>query len=213
MKRAISLCLSFAAFLALSIPTSVAAQPLLVDEKSMIDISDVAPENREMFIAECVQEHIENHTSMRPLGDDRYYTYTTETNYKTVSVSGFADNAYDDERGFYLDGDGNDGLVWIDSTDSSTASQEVTFTAPYKAITVTIKVGFTQGDTTGGTTGIIKMATDGPGYYNILVTRKIEVRQVLIYQTDTRTGETKLWDEMYFQEEIGTPIIQIVKTA
>ncbi|WP_147382238.1 hypothetical protein [Pseudoflavonifractor sp. AF19-9AC] len=212
MKKIISLCLSCAMFMMLSIPASAMSQSTSVDEKSVIDISHIAPEDKEMVIERYIEEYIKAYAPIEPKGDDRYYTYNTETNYKYTNITSYADNEYDDDDGFYLEGDGYDGLVWIDSSDSSTASQEVVFTAPYKSITVTIKVGFTQSTSSGGTIGIIKMASDGPGYYNIQVTKRVEVRQVLIYRTHIQTGKTELWDTMYFQEEIGTPIITLVKT-
>lgn len=208
MKKATSFCLSLAILLTLAAPAFAIEQDPIVNEIDLIDISHVAPEDRNAFVENYIHAHIVR--SIQPHADDRYYYYYTEEDRQTVDVSGYADHQYED--GIYLDGDGHDGLLWIDSTNSSTVSEEVTFSVPYKIVTVTIKVGIAQG-TSSGAVGIIKMATDGPGHYKIEVTREVEVRRVLIYRTDTRNGKTELWNEMYFQEETSSPIVKLDKVG
>lgn len=193
-KRIIALILSLACLLSSSL--TVSAANTTTQNEYAIDITHIAPENRDAFIAEYVAAYIEDNSSPLTRGDDRYCTYHTEDFYKTGYISDFADHTY--PNGYVLDGNSTDGLFWFDDVKSTEHSGSVTFTVPYKTITITATLGTAVKSTSGG--GVFKLATSGPGNYKIWVTKSVQVRQVVIYQTDTRTNKTTLWDEMYFQE-------------
>ena len=194
IKRVLSSLLAISILFSFSLTAS--AVDKTTEIKHTIDITHVSPEDRDSFVENSVRAYIEKNQPVQVLRDDRYYTYHTEDSYKTGYVTGYADHQY--PNGYVLDGDGTDGLFWWDAPESTEYSASVTFSVPYKLVTITATLGAATLPASS-TTGVFKTASAGPGNYKMKVTKTVEVRRVLIYQTDTRTGKTVLWDDMYFQ--------------
>lgn len=186
MKRIISLIV----LLSLIIPTALS--PVYAVHASSDQTYIIPQEIRDANFQQQIEHQINAiQNSISTLRDDRYHTYyneTVETQIKTVS--GFA--GQQPSGGVQFETGGS--FYWKDSGGPE-VNFSVTFSAPVKVIDLSVGLGISA--KSSDSVAYIVNVPASSGFYKLHVTKNMEVRHVIIWETDTRTGVTKKYMDMY----------------